>query len=140
MISIVKLTSREWREYGENAHKIAFSELRPKEMERISYALLAVDEEKSIGYFTIIEMDAETAYLQFGGSFPGTRGTALVFHAYRDGIKWCSDRYKYLKTSIKNDNISMLKLAMKVGFKIVGIKMQNGNVLLEHLLEVDHAA
>jgi hypothetical protein len=79
-------------------------------------------------------MDAETLYWQFGGAFPGTIGTIHSFGCYEQFLAWCGDKYSRVTTLIANDNLVMLKMAMKVGFRIQGIRYYGGDVLLEHVV------
>lgn len=139
MIRVEKLSPEAWKPLSENAHLIAFKEIKKAETDRIDFALLAV---RGVGellaYVTCKEHDSETIYWQFGGAFPGTRETSVSFLAYTAFVAYCKERYKSVVTVIDNDNFSMLKMAMKVGFKIVGLRYYEGNkptILLEHVLE-----
>lgn len=129
------LKPREWEILSENAHAAAFNKHKPASWDRIDFALLFLGNDVPLGYVTCREHDAETLYFQFGGSFPAARSTSLSFKGYKMAIEWTSTRYKRITTVIENGNVVMLKMAMKVGFRIVGTRTFSGQVLLELLLE-----
>jgi hypothetical protein len=132
------LTPDSWALLSENAHKIAFGEIKPASMDRIDGALIAEDAFGiPMGYLTFRESDSETVYWQFGGAMPGTKDTIKSFKAYQGFVKFFEEqtKHKRITTLIENTNTVMLKMAMKVGFRIVGIRNYKGSVLLEHLLE-----
>lgn len=135
MIRVERFTPREWAQHSENAHKICFGKLKPSAWDRIDFALLVVNDDRPLGYVTCRETDPETLYWQFGGAFPGTKDTATTFKGYCAFVEYCRDKYKRITTLIENDNLVMLKMAMKVGFRVVGIRFAAGSVLLEHVLE-----
>jgi hypothetical protein len=79
---VQRLDSAKWSDLSEEAHLLCFNEKRDTSMDRIDFALLTTDGEKPLAYMTCKELDAETVYLQYGGSFPETQGTANSFRAY----------------------------------------------------------
>lgn len=134
-IVVDQISAQEWAQLSEKAHLIAFAENKPAEWDRIDFALLVKRGQNLMGYVTCRETDAHTLYWQFGGAFPGTRESSLTFSGYRAFVDFCEERYQRITTLIENDNFVMLKMAMKVGFRIVGVRVFRGHVLLEHLLE-----
>lgn len=50
--------------------------------------------------------------------------------------EFCEKDYKRITTYIENKNTPMLKFAMKIGFRITGIRNYKNEILLEHLLEL----
>lgn len=134
-IFVTQLHPDEWNQLSEKAHLVTFNTHKPREWDRIDFALIVQNERDMMGYLTCREHDAETIYWQFGGAFPGTRESSLTFQGYKAFVEFCKKRYKRCTTLIENDNFVMLKMAMKVGFKIVGLRLYNGAVLLEHVLE-----
>ncbi len=136
MLRVVRLNKEEWAEISENAFSVAFNESRPKEQDRIDFAIVVETKElKPLGYATCREHDEATLYVQYGGTFHGARGTSLSYSAYLAGIDYCKTRYKRLVTKIENTNQVMLKFAMRAGFIIVGVNNYNGHTLLELMLE-----
>lgn len=134
-VEVDVLLSPEWDKYAEKAHLICFNKLNPAEKQRIDFALVSRWGDRLMGYVTCREMDADTVYWQFGGAFPGTKDTALTFKGYTALIGHCKNKYKRITTLIENTNTPMLKMAMKAGFLIVGIRNYNASILLEHVLE-----
>ncbi len=134
---IEKLTPQQWSYLSETAHLTVFGKLKPATFDRIDYALLVVDaEKKPLSYLTARELDHESVYWQFGGSFPETIGTTASLTNFRACIGYTKELgMKRISFLVENDNTAMLKLAMREGFKIVGIRNFKGTVLLEHLLE-----
>jgi hypothetical protein len=136
-VEIDYATPEQWAQLSEKAHLIAFSEHKPREWDRIDFALLVRRGNQPMGYVVCREHDHETVYWAFGGAYPGTKDSSLTFFGYKAFVDACMSKYKRITTLIKNDNFVMLKMAMKVGFKIFGVRFFKGHVLLEHILESD---
>lgn len=135
-VRVIKLSPSEWEKMSEDAHLVVFDELRPTRMDRIDFALLALDRDDNIcAYVTCRELDEESVYWQYGGSFPGSRDTIKSFQAYQAFVRFSKENYKHVGTLIENTNQVMLKMAMKVGFIITGIRNFKGSILLEHQLD-----
>lgn len=133
---VLKIESDKWKELSEKAHLIAFNEKKPSDWDRIDFALLAVsDEDIPLAYMTCREFSHDTIYWQYGGAFPPVKDTIHSFKIYSAFKDWHSSKYKRAVTYIENTNSVMLKMAMKIGFKITGIRNYNNEILLEHLLE-----
>jgi RimJ/RimL family protein N-acetyltransferase len=139
VIEIDELTPKQWSYHSEQAHAVVFGERKPATLDRIDFALVVREGRTLMGYLTCRELDSESVYWQYGGAFPGTRGSSMTFLGYTAYVQHCKLRYKRIGTLIENDNLAMIKMAMKVGFKIVGIRNFNGQILLEHLLEFSDA-
>ena len=134
-MNIAKLSAEEWEKFGTEAHLICFNEHLPAENNRIDFALLTFEEDVPLAYTTCREFDAWTVYMQFGGAFPSAKGTMKSFRSYEKIIESLKGEYKRATTLIENDNMPMLKFAMKAGFKIIGVRNYKGSILLEHLLD-----
>jgi RimJ/RimL family protein N-acetyltransferase len=136
---VEQLSAEEWSSLSEDAHRVVFGSVKPASLDRIDFALLVVDEEHTpMGYVTCREWDRDTLYWQFGGMFPGTKETIHSFAVFQALIAWCRPRYQRLTALVENSNTPMLKMAMKVGYRITGVRTFQGSVLLEHLLEFPH--
>lgn len=135
IVDVKYLNKIEWETYSENAHAIAFGTIKKREDERIDYALLALTNDELIGYVTVKEMDSKTVYWQFGGGFPTGEKTIRIWHGYNAFLAWSALRYKYMSTLIENDNLPMLKMAMRAGLRITGVRYFKGAILLEHGIE-----
>lgn len=137
-ITIVKLNRDEWTQFSENAHLIVFNERKPPEMERVDFALLAeIGVHQLLGYVTCRELDKDTLYWQYGGAFPRAAKTSMSFSFYMRFIWWTKQHYKRVSFLVENTNTVMLKMALKAGFKIVGIRNYKNHILLEHHLEFE---
>lgn len=134
-MSIVVYSSEQWDKFASLAHYLVFKENRPSEMNRIDFALVVLKGEKPLGYMTIREIDSETCYIQYGGAFESSKDTVMTYPAYKELIDWLSVKYKYCTTLIENTNLVMLKFAMKVGFKIIGIRNFKDQILLENFIQ-----
>lgn len=136
-IEIEKISKEDWAPLSENVHLIAFQKTKPQEWDRIDFALVCKKGPHLMGYMTCRELDAFSLYWQFGGAFPGTKNTSLCFLGYTKFVWWCKQHYKRISTIIENNNTVMLKMAMKVGFKIIGVRCVNGQIMLEHEMEFE---
>lgn len=126
-----------WKKLSKDAHMMAFQEERDPEMDRIDYALLAVKDDKPCLYVTCTEFDKVTVYWNHGGTTPPFEKTHTVFQAYNAFLrKHAQMGYKNVIMHVRNDNKKMLKLAAHSGFKIVGIRVNEKCVLLEHRLNL----
>lgn len=134
-MKVERVTNGEWVRFGYNAHLICFNEKRDTQLDRIDFALLAVDEEP-IAYMTCKELDGKTIYLQYGGAFPSAKGTIKSFFGYAAMLRQLKEyNYDTAGTYIENTNKTMLKFAAKAGWIITGIRTHEGSVLLEHRLK-----
>jgi hypothetical protein len=137
-VNVERLTADEWRELSEGAHKVVFEEQRPSHFDRIDYALLAVgDDGLPQGYLTARELDSSSVYWQYGGAFPGTKGSSKSFAAYQEFVRWTRERYGRVTTLVQNTNVVYLKMAMSVGFRIIGVRCFHGDVFCELMLEFE---
>lgn len=129
---------QDWAVLSEKAHLVCFGTQKPAHWDRIDFALMTIDETGTpMGYVTCREHDAETLYWQFGGAFPTTKGTIKSFRTYESLINYVRAMdYKRVTTLIENTNLVMLKMAMTVGFRIIGVRNYKDSILLEHLLEL----
>lgn len=125
------LSKEEWASLSESAHRLAFDSFRCAGMDRVDFALLAQEDNVPWGYITIHENNAKSVYWQYGGAFPGTRGSSKVYVAYKAAFDWTMERYSRIYTLIENTNVAMLKLAMKVGFRIMGVRHVDGHTYVE---------
>lgn len=139
MTEVDVLSPQDWSNHSEQAHAIVFGEKLPREMQRIDFALVVREGEQLKGYVTCREFDSETVYWQYGGAFPGTKDTHSSWRCYQALAQHCRSKYKRIGTLIENDNQVMLKMAMKLGFKIQGVRTHfaptKTYILLEHVLE-----
>lgn len=125
-----------WANYSAQAHLVCFNEIRDPSMDRIDYALVVTDEnDLPLVYATIRETDSESAYMQYGGAFPSSKGTPKSLAGYLLMIEHLKSNYKRISTLIENRNTPMLKFAMKAELVIVGLRVIQKSILLEHYWE-----
>lgn len=139
-MAVIRLDKEAWkREWAEMAHKVVFEKHRPGSVDRIDYALLIVNTElnKPAGFCTVRELDSESVYWQYGGTFPETIGTTWVASVYHALIEWTRDRYKRITTLVSNQNIAYLKLCMKFGFRIIGVRCFKNEIYVELLNDLE---
>jgi hypothetical protein len=140
LIEIIKITADEWNEISEETMEYAFDEsCWGPQMNRVSYAILAQDDKSKVpyGFATIVELDAQTGYIQHGGTFPSSKGSAMGGRGFLKIIEHLRHRYYHVQMRVKNTNIAMLKLCLKAGFVTSGIQMDKFGVLylIEDLVE-----
>lgn len=131
---ITRLSPDAWRGMSEDIHRVVFGTVKPADEERIDFALMVSRPEdggKPMGYITCREISANVVYWQFGGSFPGTIGTVKTFQGYREFVDYCRERYQKIFTYVDNKNVVMLKMAMKAGFRITGVRALTNETLVE---------
>jgi RimJ/RimL family protein N-acetyltransferase len=134
---VVRIPKESWHSLAEKAHLIVFNETKKPEMDRIDYALV-VESDAGIPmqYATCREHDSESVYFQYGGSFPGTKGSPKSLRCMEKIMEWAEFAgYKRISFLVENTNEAMLKLALRCGFLITGIRNYKGRVLLEHIKE-----
>ncbi len=136
-MQVERLSAEQWAMLSEDAHKATFETHKPVATERVDFALICTEGRDLKGYLTAKEMDGETVYWQFGGAFPGTKGTHYTFKGYLAFVRWTKEHYKRIQTRIENTNTAMLHFAAKVGFVVVGVRCVQGSVMLELELEFE---
>jgi hypothetical protein len=133
-VQVRQLTPEEWYRYAEEAHKAVFKKQRNPWIDRISFAWVTYDEGGVIGYVTCKETDAESLYWQYGGSIDERRGYISV-KSFEAILGKAKDKYRRLSTLVENDNVNYLHLCMKYGFRVIGLRVFEGKILLELFLE-----
>jgi hypothetical protein len=131
---VERIDAKDWATVSEFAHTYVFNSVKPASTDRIDYALLVTEASVPMGYVTVRELDHETVYWQFGGAFPKAERSLKVLRGYKLMLEWTRRRYGRIRTYIANDNLTMLKLAMRVGFRINGVRLHEGKILVEHEL------
>lgn len=126
------LSSDEWSVFAEAAHLAVFGEHRPSSMNRIDFALVSEKDGVPMSYTTIREVDSESVYMNYGGSFPSAKGTIYSMKSYIAFIDFLKSKYQNITTLIENTNTPMLKFAMKAGLVVIGVRTFKKSILLEH--------
>lgn len=133
------LSPEVWATVSEGTHYEVFRNFKPKDWDRISFALLALKkgEKLPIAYMTCREMSKSCVYWQFGGSFQEIRGSFTSWAVYKAFLEWTKKRYKQVYTYTANTNAAYLKMALKAGFLIVGTRNVRGEVFVDLTLEFE---
>lgn len=135
---VEKYSAIEWTTMGEYAHRYCFNENRPAEMNRIDYALLAVEDGVPLAYLTARELDNESVYWQYGGALKSSEKSVKVLKAYQMFIETMKKGgMKRISTLIQNNNLPMLKMAMHCGFRIIGVRLFKNEIFCELLNEFE---
>ena len=136
---IEQISPETWAKVSEGVHHEVFKTYKPKEWDRIDYALLILrDGDKDpIAYMTCREISNDAVYWQYGGSFDEIRGTTASWVCYKEFVAWARQRYKCVQTYTANTNATYLKMALKAGFKIIGTRNFKGEVFVDLLLEFE---
>lgn len=127
-----------WAQISADAHMACFGEDRSDSLNTFDFVVGCLVNEVLSGYFTCKLMDADTVYIQHGGSFPNYAKTIYVMRGYVTMLNALRERYKRAWTRIENSNRAMLKMAMTMGFKVVGTYTFKGKIFVE--LENDFGA
>jgi RimJ/RimL family protein N-acetyltransferase len=133
-VNLVVYSQDEWLEASEVIHSLVFEKFRNKELSRIDFVIFIWNSGVPVGYMTCREFDSESIYIGYGGIFPEFRGTEVGYSALLMAIDYLKSRYQRASMLIENNNYKMMKLAMKLDFKITGIR-NAGEIFLEHSIE-----
>lgn len=130
------ITPNNWKLMAQDVHACVHGTLRDPNMDRVDFVLLGVDDKDEMaGYITVKVFDDASVYFGWGGMFPSYKGTTKTYHIYKEAILFIFTQFKRINTYIRNTNVAMLKLAMKVGFLITGIKVIDNIIYCDLLLE-----
>lgn len=137
-MNIEVVSPENWRRIGAQVHAQVFGEKISPQFDRLDYALICLDESRAVmGYLTAFEPDRDTILWQWGGVLPGARGTPGTVRGMEKLLAWSKERYCRVKFYTANQNVSMLRIALAVGFTIVGMKTGNrGQLFLELVKEL----
>lgn len=130
-ITTARFNASNWESISKDAHTAIFGEVRPDTLNRHHFVVVVFGDKKIGGYFTCLEQDSETVYIQYGGVFPNFKESIYVLRGYAEMLKDLAVDFKRAWTRIENTNIPMLKMALKMGFVIMGTYFFNGKLFLE---------
>ena len=131
-INVKRIEKSEWVSLSRDAHVSVFKEEWEAEKERVDFALLTTDsEDQLIQYATLRELDSESVYIQYGGSFPTYRGSIPAYRSFQAILRWLGERYPNVTFLTENTNLAMLKFAIREGFIIVGLRATKKSIMLE---------
>lgn len=135
-MNLRQFSREQWAYLSEDAHYTLFGTKKPASRDRIDYALgLETPEQELLGYMTVHEISSDCVYLQFGGAFK--QGTALTFRGLQKFMDWFKEMgKKTIYTRVANTNTAMLRLYLKLGFLVVGVRVDPTETLLELMLKI----
>lgn len=137
-VFVLQVMPEEWaRRFSAEMHKLVFKELKPAEVDRISYALLFVYKNEPIGYVTVRETDHETVYWQFGGVLTRFRRGVLGCRCFEAALEWQKARSKRVMLYTENTNLPMLKMALAYGFLVIGTRTFRQFLMVDLMREFD---
>jgi hypothetical protein len=128
---IERISAERWKNLSGFAHEAVFGKKKDPLTERISYAWLVIQNDKPAAYITVLELDSDTVYWQFGGAFPWAWNSRTVTKSYDLALSAQEAISRCIATRIENNNFAMLKLALSRKFMPIGIRTYQGSVLLE---------
>jgi len=142
-MKIHRVEKEDWYQLAEKAHLAVFSTVKKANTHRIDFALVVENEHGvPMQFVTCRELDSDSVYCQFGGSFPSALGTGQTIHGGQLMLEWLEKEAGYRRVSflVENTNAAMLKLAMQCGFLIMGVRADSHLhiTLLEHVKEFPH--
>lgn len=126
----------EWSTVSEEAHRAVFGREKSASRDRIDYVLVAIVDEKPLGYIMAREVDEGEVYWQFGGAFAWARNSIRIGSILDDMIATQTKiGVRRIGFRVEADNFPMLKLALSRRFQIVGTRNHNGKTLVEWVKE-----
>lgn len=135
-VKMIFISAEQWAKVSEEVHSTVFGKTRPASDDRITFALATQhDDGTPIAYITGQERGSGTLYIQYGGAFPDSKATTLIWKSFQEALYYCKIHYKRVALLVENTNSSMIRLALKAGFKIIGTRTFEGAIYLDHLLE-----
>lgn len=123
-----------WKEhFSETLMSLVFDMPDFHLIESVDYAVLIKDEDDILGFSTCRALDKSHIYMQYGGSL---QKSFKNLSSYLLLVNTLKKEYSTITTYIENTNTSMLKIAMKAGFRIIGLRSFKNKIYLEHCIEV----
>lgn len=133
---VEKWSNEKWEVFAQTAHALLFDQHRDTSLNRHHFVITIVFNGQLGGYFTCLEMDSETLYIQYGGAMPWFWDSFHIYPGFVKMLGWCRENYKRFWMRVENTNLAMLKMALKAGFIINGISNFKGKIYLELYQEV----
>lgn len=126
----------QWKKIEDAAHADLFGEWHMDEARNYDFTVLVNTESgENFSYGLVKEMDAETAYLTFGGMFSQFKGQGTGYQGMREIVSVLKEKYKRVGFACRVKNVGMIKLGLNEGFEIIGLRMIYGFLNVEFLLE-----
>lgn len=89
------------------------------------------DDDQWLGFKSGYAISSNRYYSWFGGVDPAHRGNGYAAQLMQAQHDWLKDsRYRVVETHVRQNNLAMVRLNQKFGFKIVGRVQKDGRVSL----------
>lgn len=125
-----------WDIISQKAHTGLFGNLYSEDFKKYDFTILVTNEDdEQVCYSMVKEIDAESAFLTFGGTFEPFRGKNLTVECLKKISESLLAKYKYLGFCCRANNAPMVKVGLDCGYKIIGLLEIYGLPNLEFLLE-----
>lgn len=134
-MKVEKIEKETWFEKYAGAHQKIFT-YGLDEAHIFDFVLGVFDDLGDVcGYITVTELDAESAFLSYGGMFMSHRSLGKAPEAFGHCLRFLHDKYKRAGFVTKTSNKAMINLGHKMGFEIIGMRKAHNVPCVEMLLE-----
>ena len=136
---LTRLSKDQWDEFSQHIHLKVFNENLLPVRTRFDYALLCIIDEEVASYSTIREVSDDAVYWQHSGCLPKYRNSSVAFKSYLMGLEYCLEAgAENITHMIANTNLVAIRIALKVGFLVVGTRTYDGTTYLDMHLKSEN--
>jgi len=136
-MKIVHHTRQEWTAVERASHNEVFEGRHqiPLSSQYHTSVVATTDEGDIIGYALVADCLCGY-YLEYGGATSKFKNSPKILPALKMIVEYiASSNMQYIITHVANNNVSMIKLYIKLGFLITGVSIWNGNTMVELTLD-----
>lgn len=135
-LSVSIIDKEVWKIVAKEMHEELFGTEEYKDWKDYDFAVLAENDKKEKVCFTLVkEVDAETAFLTFGGTPKKFRGQKLTDMCLKKISEKLMEKYVYIGFCCRYENNPMIKVGLDCGYKIIGMLSMYGLPHLEFLIK-----
>lgn len=128
-LNAIKISKQDWIDkFSKIAHESVFGS-KNEDFYRIDFAILVTTETDVVTYVTCREVNKETVLMSYGGSF--RKNNHMTLFAVKRILDICTQEYKTIVAFVENTNFAMLRIFLKIGLKITGLRFGYGTPLVE---------
>jgi len=132
-MKLIRKLLDEYPEYA-NLYNQVFADGEPN-LPRDIY-LVHEDDDKLIGFLSGFPLDQETWYLQVVGFLPSEKKHRTNIYRSWLAMTLLNREWGGILTMIENKNVEALRVALSVGFIVIGTRMDTAGTLWVELLRV----
>lgn len=129
------ITKEQWKAVERESHADLFGDEYGELFKEYNFVVLVTLGPDMVCYATIKELDGDTAFLNFGGTFRRYRGQNLTSQCLEKILACLKPQYKYIGFCCRTKNIAMIKVGLNNGFQMIGMKLILGLPNIEFLFE-----